>query len=182
MEEARIARRYSQALFAVASATGQLEVVASDLATVAQVAKDNPELVRLLQHPRLHQEEKKRMLRAALDGKVSPQVVDFLCLLIDRKRFVLIGAIAGAFQQQVNQWRNLVVAEVTTAIPLSEDEKRMFVDRLRAITGKHIELHTYVDPSLIAGAKVVMGGKMIDATVAMRLRSVREQLKKVRVV
>jgi len=65
---------------------------------------------------------------------------------------------------------------------LTDEEELMFSKRLREITGKQIELITRVDPSLIAGVRVVVGGKMIDATVATHLERVRERFKRVRVV
>jgi len=166
----------------LAHETGQVEAIGADLAAVAQVVAETPDFMNVMRQPRLPAQQKKGILLSVFGGSASTLVLDFLCLLIDKKRVTLTLTIAEEFQAQVNEWRHLMIAAVTTAIPLTDEEELMFSKRLREITGKQIELITRVDPSLIAGVRVVVGGKMIDATVATHLERVRERFKRVRVV
>lgn len=182
MTESRAANRYSRALFALALGSQAVDAFESDLRRVAEAVKQTPDFLLVMQQPQISQESKKAIVKNAFANQVSPTMSDFLCLLVDRKRIALIASILNDFVEQANAWRNQTVASVTTAIPMTDAEQQMFIDRLGQVTGKKVELVTQVDPSIIGGARVHVGGKMIDGTVTTHLERIRERLKQVRVV
>lgn len=181
MVDSRAAKRYSHALFALALGAQAMDAIEQDLRQVGEAVTQTPDFLLVMQQPRIHQNTKKEIVRHAFEGRVSPTVLNFLCLLVDRKRVPLIEAILADFTERVRAWRNQAVAEVTTAIPITDAERQMFVARLGQITGKMVQLTTRVDPSIIGGARVHIGGKMIDGTVATHLERIRERFKQVRV-
>ncbi len=182
MTDSKAAKRYSRALFALALASQAVDAIEQELTTVAEAVQQTPEFLMVMLQPQISSDTKKTIVLRAFGQHVSPTVADFLSLLVDRNRVALIGAIMSHFVEQANAWRNETVASVTTAIPLSDTEQQMFIDRLGQVTGKKVELVTQVDPSIIGGARVYVGGKMIDGTVTTHLERIRERLKQVRVV
>jgi F-type H+-transporting ATPase subunit delta len=61
------------------------------------------------------------------------------------------------------------VAEVRSAIDLSEDQRRRLADALGAATGKQVEVRVIVDPSVIGGIVAQVGDTVIDGSVRSRL-------------
>jgi F-type H+-transporting ATPase subunit delta len=78
--------------------------------------------------------------------------------------------------EQAAAERGLRVADVRTAAPLDDDQRRRLVDGLRRLTGRDVELRVSVDPALVGGAMIVIGDTVIDGTVRHRLDQLRHEL------
>jgi F-type H+-transporting ATPase subunit delta len=70
------------------------------------------------------------------------------------------------------------VALVTTAVPLSTEQKAMILERLRARYGGQLQGQFEVDPSLLGGVQARVGDQLIDDSVAAKLEALREALMK----
>ena len=88
----------------------------------------------------------------------------------------MLDHMAQAFVDLVREERNVVVAEVTTAVALDEARRA----EINALIGKihqgGVELSEKVDPTLIGGFKLRIGDRMIDATVFESLRTMHRDL------
>ena len=80
------------------------------------------------------------------------------------------------FRELVRRQRGIALAEVRTALPLSDDERTAIAERLRALTGDRIEMNEMVDESLIGGIVVRIGDQLYDASVRSRLERLRARL------
>ncbi|HYU15703.1 MAG TPA: ATP synthase F1 subunit delta, partial [Candidatus Acidoferrum sp.] len=72
--------------------------------------------------------------------------------------------------------RNRAVAEVRTAVPLSDEQRERLSAALSKATGKTVELKVLVDPAVIGGVLARVGDQVIDGTVRRRLELARERL------
>jgi ATP synthase F1 delta subunit len=79
----------------------------------------------------------------------------------------------------VREYRGEVVAEVTTAVPLTDEERAMTLKRLQEITGKKVLLSEKVDPSIIGGMRIIVGDKLLDLSLRGHLERIREHLRQV---
>jgi len=76
--------------------------------------------------------------------------------------------------------RQIVRAEVTTAVLLPPDRVAQFEQRLAAATGRRVTMTTGVDPSLIGGAVARVGGIVYDGSIATQLAKMRARLEEQR--
>jgi len=67
-------------------------------------------------------------------------------------------------------------ADVTSAVPLTEDERHALESRLRARHGDDLPVAYHVDPTILGGLKVRVGDRFVDGSVATRLEQLREKL------
>ena len=84
----------------------------------------------------------------------------------------MIGDIADEYQRLVDNYRGIEgaeVAEVTTAIPLDDEDKLRLAQRLTSLLGKPIVLKPKVDSSLIGGIIIRVGDKLIDGSIRSKL-------------
>jgi F-type H+-transporting ATPase subunit delta len=65
---------------------------------------------------------------------------------------------------------------VTTAAPLSDDQRRRIADVLRERTGREVAVTERVDDSLLGGLVVEIGDELIDGSVSWRLKRLRSAL------
>ena len=170
------ARRYAQAVFDIAKDTGTTDRWLADLKTLAG-AFGSPEIVRALEDPKLKESEQRAIVNERLAAnKVEPLALNLLYLLVRRNRMALLPRIVEIFQQLYNKEMGIVVADVTSAVPLSETQQRQVSSQLSKITGKTIELRIHHDPRILGGLVTRVGDELIDTSVATRLASLAERL------
>jgi ATP synthase F1 delta subunit len=103
-------------------------------------------------------------------------------LLVDKERGPALEGAIAEFQRLRDQSQGRIPAVVTTAIPLTDEERAALVGRLQEWTGaSEIQLQEEVDPDLLGGAVIRVGGRLIDGSVRSHLATLRERLKQVRV-
>ncbi len=168
------ARRYAQAVFEIALERKELDKWQSDLRKIASLGKD-AEVITLLQTPRLSFHDKAKLLAEKLRG-INPLALNLVYLLVARDKLDVISGIAEEYETLLNEYRGIAEAEVTTVVPLTDDEKLNLKESIKAIVGKEIVLKTEVDPNLIGGIVVRVGGKLIDGSTRSRLLALKKEL------
>lgn len=168
-----LAWRYTRALFAVAAQSGEEGRVLADLqATHGGIIDRLP----LLRHPRVSTAEKKRRVEEALSGRACQLTLEFLKLLIQKKRFDLLPMVAANLGRLIAEKNNLVKAEVRAARPLSTPDQEALGARLKKFAGKNVELEIKEDPELIGGLVVRLGDWVLDSSLRGQLRKLREAI------
>jgi F-type H+-transporting ATPase subunit delta len=173
-----LARRYARALFDAASRGGK-DVplpLRDELRAFAPLLAGHAELRQALLHPGLGTEPKKRVL-AALAEQAGASVLlrRLLDLLAERDRIALLPDIAQAYADVANAARGVVSAEAVLAVEPTEEESRALAAALGGAAGP-AELRWRVDPELIGGLSVTVGGTTYDGTVRTRLAALRRRL------
>jgi F-type H+-transporting ATPase subunit delta len=170
-------RRYSQAVFNIALQAKELNRWQSDLRKIASLVKDTA-LFALLQDSELDFDNKARVLSERL-GDLNPQALKLVSLLVTKGRLDMIGDIADEYQRLLDNYRGIEgaeVAEVTTAIPLDDEDRLRLAQRLTTIVGKPVVLKPKVDSSLIGGIIIRIGDKLIDGSIRSKLEALRNEL------
>jgi F-type H+-transporting ATPase subunit delta len=88
----------------------------------------------------------------------------------------LLGEVIAELGRMMRGGPQVQIARVTTAIPLSDQEKEAFRQKLAAKYGENLELDFNVDPAIVGGAIVQVGDKVIDGSVATRLEAMSNAL------
>jgi len=179
-----VAGRYAAALYELASEkkvppkhTSKVDEVEDELKAIKQVITDNTDLQRLLYHPQITPAAKKELLDKLFKGKISDVTGNFLALLVDRRRETYFADIVDEYIALANAGRNIVAAQVASAVELNDKEKGELKKILGALAGQKVQTSFTVDPSLIGGVVGRMGDKIIDGSVKTRLASMKESLK-----
>lgn len=173
-----LARRYAQALFELAVEVSLLDQVDAELQELTKLIAENSELRHLLNHPNIEAKTKKEVLNKILDQNISDITRHFFYLLIDRRRQNLTKYIQREFTRLANEARNVIEAQIVSAVPLAEAQEEKLKQVIAKATGKNVRLTTSVDSTLIGGAKLQIGDRVMDGSIATALEKLRNQLKK----
>jgi len=168
------AKRFSQAAFKIALETKELDRWQSDLKKIASLGKDAA-VISLLQDPRFHFDSKAKLLSEQL-GDINPLALNLVYLLITRGKLNMVGEIADEYQRLLDSYRGIEQAEVTTAIPLDDEDKQRLAEYLGAAVGKKIVVKPEVDSKLIGGIVARVGDKLLDGSTRSKLAALREEL------
>jgi F-type H+-transporting ATPase subunit delta len=171
------ARRYAQAIFEIARDTNTLDKWLSDLKTLNRIF-GNDNAVDTLDDPKLTGDNQRTIMAEHLPkGTVSDLAENMLKLLVQRDRLSLLPRIVQLFQEMYNKEKGIVIAHVTTAVPLDEAHKRSVAEQIsRMAGGKQVELRLTEDPRILGGIITRIGDELIDASVASRLADLQERL------
>jgi len=172
-----LARRYSQALFEIASETG-LDQIDADLRGLTKMVEENGEVKDTLLHPHISLSDKKSIMDKLMGEEFGDITRRFLYLLIDRRRAYLLPFIQREFTRLADEARQVVEAKVASAIELSASQLDDLKKAIIRMTGKDVRLVSEVRAELIGGVLIQIGDRVIDGTIAHALEKMRENLRK----
>ena len=168
--QAKAARRYARALFALAREEDEVASIRAELDDMARLLAANPDLQRRLFQPLHPVRERREVLKSICEqGRGSQMIRNFFAYLIDQRRLVAFDAIHDEFNRLADEAAGRVRAEVRSASPLHDEQRARLIGALAQRTGKEIELTLQVDPSLIGGAIATVGGLVFDGSLRTQL-------------
>jgi F-type H+-transporting ATPase subunit delta len=165
---------YAAALLQVAKAEGSLDTVEDELFRVARTLEANDELRNTLTDPAIPVDRRQAIVEDLLAGKASPVTTALVSFVVGAGRGRELPAIIDKLVSEAAEERQEAVAEVRTAIPLTDDQKQRLADALNHATGKRVSVKVVVDPSVLGGLVARVGDTVIDGTVRHRLEQLRE--------
>jgi F-type H+-transporting ATPase subunit delta len=175
MLKGAIARRYAGAIFELARKQDTLDRTLAEVKEIAHLFAQR-KLAYLLREPKIPAKRKETAIRQALVSRALPTSLNVALLIVQRELVDLMPAIATELEQLVLNFRNQVVAKVTTAVPLDKRQQNIVKQALERKTGKTILVRTQVDPSILGGVVARVGDQVIDASVRHRLAALQHCL------
>lgn len=178
MHNPRLAGRYAKSLLDLAVEKSQLEVVYNDMRLIQSICRSSAEFVALLKSPVIHGDKKESIINSVIGGKVNQITSLFIQLLLRKTRESNLPEIANAFIDQYNTLKGIHRMKVTTASPIGDELKQVFINKVKSLTSiQHIELETQVAEKLIGGFTLEMDGNLVDASILRDLNDVKRQFK-----
>lgn len=176
MADDRLIQGYAEALFAVAEAEGVLPTVENELYGFARALEQNHELREALTDASLPAENKKTVVRELIGHRASPVTVNVLGFAIDAGRARELPKIVDALAERAAAERQHRVAEVRTAVPLTDAQRERLAEALGRATGGQIDVKVVVDPSVIGGVVARIGDEVFDGSIRRRLDQAKQRL------
>jgi F-type H+-transporting ATPase subunit delta len=167
---------YARTFFELAVEDGRAEQVAEEIDGVSAVIAADPETRLFLESTRIRPEVKYGVIDRAFTGRVSDPVRNGLKVLVRRDRFYLFDEIRTAYHRRLDEHLRRVRALLVTAVPATESDLEAVKAAVREKIAKEAVIETRVDPALLGGFVLQVEGSVIDASVAQRLRSLRNRL------
>ncbi len=177
MSVTAVGDRYARALFELGEETGQLEVLAQEVAAIAEVFAASGDLRAVLDNPLIEEPQRDGVLAAlARRLRLGPLVVNLLRLMARRHRMAALPDVARTLQSLVDQKSGVLRATITSAVPLDETALRALTAQLEAKTRRRVLVEKKHDPDLIAGLVTRIGDKTIDGSLKGRLDALERRL------
>ena len=168
---------YAQALMSLAESHQLTDRFGQDVGLLLDLLESSEELHQFLASPLVKAESKKAVLRQVAGDQIHDYVLRFLMILVDRGRIIFLEGICKQYQELLRKLNQTVLAEVTSAVDLSDDQKAAIRQRVIEITGaRQVELASSLEPELIGGVIIKVGSQIIDASLRGQLRRIGMQL------
>lgn len=172
-----IAERYAKALNASIADDAELDAIQNALLEAAEVVRDHHDFRTLITNPAVPLEKRLTALNDLLNQMKAPDTVAGLVrVLLRRGRILELPRVALFFHELADARLNRVGAEVTTAVPLQDEEREKLRKSLTAYSGREIRMTTQVDPAIVGGVVARIGDTVIDGSLRTRLARLKQSL------
>ncbi len=177
----QVKRKYGRALFLAAQSRKQTEVIRTDAEGLINLISHDRMFLDFLNAPQVADDKKEQLVKTVFESRVSPLMMSFLNVLIEKHRVAYLPEILGEVIRLIKEAAGIVTAKVITASPMSAADQQALIAKLSSITNKTIAVETRVDPGILGGVIVILGDTIIDGSIQHHLRQLRDQLERVKV-
>ena len=179
MHESTLAKRYASALAELAVEHNLLEDVGNDLNGFLELFRTTPAFRFLLTSPTAERREQHAALAIFLEQATpAPVTRNFLKLLVDKRRMVLIESIVDAYNGDMDDRAGRMTVDIRTLLPLTDSRSEQIRTTLSDLTGKTIRLDVTTDPGILGGMVITMGSVMMDYSVRNHLNRLKTTMKR----
>ena len=173
-----ISDRYASALYELASEKKLVDVVLDDLLFIQSMIKNNKDLKLVIKSPLIKSNDKLEILQNILKSKNQNELSStFIKVLSKNKRFQKTVDIISQFKNINAQKRGDVLADITSAEKLSNEQQDNIKEQLRTILGDKLSLSYKVDEQIIGGLIIKVGSKMIDTSLSNKINKLKIAMK-----
>ncbi|MBQ6594263.1 MAG: ATP synthase F1 subunit delta [Clostridia bacterium] len=169
----KLSREYAVALYELACEAGETEPVRAALEQAKRAMEEQPDYAELLSSPGIPIAERLGLIDAAFSD-AAPMALDFLKLLCEKNRVRELPACTDEYIALMDEAHRVSVATVTSARPLTEDERERLRAGIEKRTGRTVQLVCRVDGSLIGGMILEVDGTITDGSLRGRLNEIKD--------
>ena len=175
-----VSKTYGDALFELALETDKLDVMLEEVKSISAALKDNVEMTRLMNHPKIVKEEKSAFIEEVFKGRVDDELVGLMRMIVEKDHYNELEDVFAYFIDQVKEYKNIGTAYVTSAVELSEAQKAAVEKRLLETT-KYVqfEMHYDTDAALIGGMVIRIKDRVADSSIRTKLYHLTRDLTKI---
>ena len=171
-----VARPYAEAAYKLATEQNALPVWGEMIHYAAAVMAD-PDMQSAIDNPKFGTAEKETLFLSVCGDKLNLSGRNFVKVLIETDRIALLPQIEAMFTKLKNASEGVAKAEIVSAIALTDTQVSELKVVLEKRFGKRVETTVVIDPSLIGGARIVVGDQVVDGSIAGKLAAMATQLK-----
>lgn len=176
-----VARRYAEAFFSIAREAERIDEFQQELQVIVDTINDVENLQEYFSHLLVPARDKKEIAGKIFSGKVSPMTLNFLMMVLDKRRQAYLEVILEEYRDMADVVNNISKADLIAAQEVPAAEVKSLAEKLSASTGKTVQLKQTVDPSLLGGIKIRIGDQIMDGTIAKKLEMLKAQLKQAKI-
>ncbi|MFQ5456447.1 MAG: ATP synthase F1 subunit delta [Nitrospirota bacterium] len=170
------AKVYADAILQIAIVENSYDRIVEELLHLKDILQKKQEFYDFLHNPNIPSAGKKDALVEIFGRDFSSLLLNFIILMIDKQKQGILLEMIGEFFELSRDIHQKIFVEVTTSIPISLNTEKKLKGELSKIAGRQIYMRNVVDKSIMGGAVVRIGEKIIDGSVKSRLQQIREKV------
>ncbi|NTU60073.1 MAG: ATP synthase F1 subunit delta [Deltaproteobacteria bacterium] len=177
MIRTRITKRYTRALFELATEAGKVEAVGRDLAALDGLLASDASLKDALMSPVLTRDAKAEILDAVAEASgIDALVAHFLHILLEARKLPILSDVVTAYRALADEAAGEIRGVAVTPMPLDDADAQALAAALSKALNKKVLLDTQLDPTLRGGVVAQVGNLIFDGSLRTQLMRMRETL------
>ena len=171
------ASRYSLALYELSSEINILNEVEDHSISILRLIKESEDFNLLIKDPTSNPEDLNSViLKISENYQLNNLLTKFLSFLTVKRRLFFVEKILKNFIEICSKKRGEIVAKLTAAKELNDNEVNNIKEELTKNFSSKIKLQYKFDPSLIGGLIIQVGSTMIDTSIKNKLQQIENKM------
>ena len=175
MDTITIARPYAEAAFRVAKEKNALDLWSQMLELLERIATD-ASIARCIGDPDVSSQQLASVVLGVCGERLDGAGKNFVQVLVANDRLARLPEIRALFEDLKREHEGILEARIYSAFALDDEQKSGMVRRLESKYQRKVSAQVSVDPQLIGGVKIVVGDRVLDATVRGKLETMAAAL------
>ena len=176
MAELTVDLTYGTALMEAARELGKEEQILDEAQAVVELLKDEPDLHAFINYPAISADEKKDVLKSIFEGRISEELLNFLYILVDKRRTMNFERIIKVYKSLIEREEGYCYGTVYSVVRLSDERMSELEQQTSKLLQMNVKLENELDPRLLAGFKILVEGKIIDASYRKKFDELASQM------
>ena len=176
MAELAVDLTYGTALVEAAREVGKEDQILEEAQAVVQLIEDEPDLHQFINYPGVSADEKKEVLKNIFEGRICNELLNFLYILVDKRRTMNFGRIVKVYKSLIEKEEGVSYGTVYSVVKLSDERIAELEEQTSKLLQMKVKLENEIDPSLLAGFKILVEGKIIDASYRKKFDELASQM------
>ena len=174
-EQATIARPYAEAVFALARDHANLGAWSEMLSLLEAVVVDR-RVADCIGDPNVTGRQLEDLILGIAGANLDGAGRNLISVLVHNGRLPLVPAIRVQYEELRREHEGVLEAEIESGQALTDEQLARLVARLEARYKRKVRARVTIDPDLIGGVRIVLGDKVLDATVRGKLAAMAAAL------
>ena len=176
MAELAVDLTYGTALVEAAREVGKENQILEEAQAVVQLIEDEPDLHQFINYPGVSADEKKEVLKNIFEGRICNELLNFLYILVDKRRTMNFGRIVKVYKSLIEREEGVSYGTVYSVVKLSDERMAELEEQTSKLLQMKVKLDNEIDPNLMAGFKILVEGKIIDASYRKKFDELASQM------
>lgn len=165
---------YAESLLELANERGVTGDIHTEFQSLAELIERDADFAGFMASSAVDDDDRREALRRIFTGRISELLLNLMLVLNDHNRAGIVPLVFERFKERLDEQMNRQDVYVTTAVPLSDDQRARIEAGVAAVTGKGAVLIERVDPSLLGGVVIKIGDRQFDGSLRRKLSRMRE--------
>ena len=171
-----VSERYAESLFSLAIEENQLDQYLSDIKLVDDVLSSDPQFVQFFSHVLIEDDVKYQLIDKSFKGNVNTYVLNFLKLLVQKRRIKYIDEIVKSFIVLTNKHLGIEEGIIYSPYALDDKEVKDIEKAISSKENKKVTLKVINDPTLVGGVKVQINNRVYDGSIKNKVELLKKEL------
>ena len=167
-------RPYAEAAYKIAVETNELDMWTDNLSILSRTIISG-DVKAIIASPKIDPNKTLDFLNSFLT-KENPMFSKFISIMIENKKVYFLDEVYRLFSEMILDEQNTTIAEVETAYPLTDDQKKLLIKTLEKQHDTKIKIDEVINKELLAGIKISINNEVTDYSVRYKLNSMKEQI------
>ncbi len=176
MAELAVGNVYGSALYQAACDVQKKDEILKEATELLEIFKSEHDLFAFFETPVISGAEKKKVVEEIFEGKISEELLNFLFIMIDKGRTRHFERAVKVYRELYDNDTGFSYGKIYSVSPLSDEKLKKFEEETSKLLQKKVKLENESDTSLIGGVKILIDGKIIDASLRKRLEEMNNSI------
>ena len=166
-----VQKKYAEALYQMAIEHDKVDKITEEVKVVKKIMNEQKDLMKVLYHPQVNQQAKMDIVKNIFNQRISEELIGMIIITIEKKRQGILDKIFDEYINLVRRKKNISIANVTSAIKLSDEYIRKIHDKLKQTLNKEVEINAIIDRKVIGGLRIQLDNTVFDRTIKNKIEN-----------